>query len=129
LGDPRGVDADWADWNRTVFTPLSETDAELAHRLLARLVDRFLAVAELSSSRRDEAMQQVSIEYGQTPEGVRIIRATLPLGEGRPEYGWDGTAAGAEEIIDSMADVAGHNVVAERALVGPTGWERQFDEI
>jgi hypothetical protein len=73
-------------------------------------------------------LQQVSVEAGQTPKGVRILRATLPLGEGSPEYGWDGTAAGAEEIIDSMADVAGENVAAERAMVGPTGWEPQFDD-
>jgi hypothetical protein len=113
-------DEEWADWYRATFTPLSEADAALAEHLLGRLVDRFLAVAGLSSSHREEALQQASIELGLTPAGIRILRGRLPLGEGRPEYEWDGSTKDAEEIIDSMADAAGDNVVAERPIVGPT---------
>src|SRR5207249_8579352 len=87
-GNLRAVDEGWLDWNRATFAPLSENDAELAQRLLGRLVDGFLANAGLSASHREEALRQAGIDEGQTPDGVRILRATLPLGEGHPEYEW-----------------------------------------
>lgn len=74
-------------------------------------------------------MQQLLIDEGRTPFGVRILRVSLPLGEGRPAYEWDGTAAAADDIIDSMACVAGETIVDDRATMGlTTGWRPEFDE-
>jgi hypothetical protein len=115
------MDHDWADWNRAQFTPLDDT--VVADDLRARLVDGFLRQAGLSSRHRNQALAQTAIEQGRTPMGTRILRVTLPLGEGRPEYGWDGSQKGAEDIIDTMAEVAARTVRAEREDGIPTGWE------
>jgi hypothetical protein len=111
-----------------MYSPLAYTDAALADRLCGRLVDRFLLDAGLSRSRRDEALAQVAIEHGRTPRGVDILRMSFPLGAGRSEYEWDGTADEAEQIVESAAVVAADGVVADRSAVGPTGWEPEFDE-
>lgn len=121
-------DPDFADWNAAAFTSLDQTDPELAQRLSARLVDRFLARAGLSAIRREEALGQTTIELGVTPKGVRLLRVTLPLGAGHPENSWDGSSANAEAIVDAMAEHAAEDVVWDQENVGPTGWEPEFDE-
>jgi hypothetical protein len=107
---------------------VTERDPELSERLLGRLVDRFLGVAGLSATHREEALRQVRLDEGRTPQGRRILRATVPLGEGEVEVEGDGSSADADAIVDSMADTAGLNVVAERPIVGATGWEPQPDQ-
>ena len=110
-----------------MYSPLAAIDAALAARLCCRLVDRFLLGAGLSRSRRDEALGQVVVEHGRTPRGVSILRMKLPLGAGCPEYEWGGTTEEAELIVESAAALAAATIVDERSLVGPTGWEPEFD--
>ena len=85
-------DRSTADWNEAQFTPMD--DAVVADELRGRFVDGFLRQAGLSSRYRSEALVQTVIEQRQTPIGTRILRMTLPLGEGQPEYGWDGFTEG-----------------------------------
>jgi hypothetical protein len=115
------VEVDWSDWNQAQFRLLDDT--VLADDLRARLVDGFLRQAGLSSRYRSEALAQTAIEQGRTPMGTQILRVTLPLGEGWAESGWDSSEKGAEDIIDTMAEVAARTVRAEREDGIPTGWE------
>jgi hypothetical protein len=92
------------------------------------LVDELLTHGALSAHRRDEALTDLRLRRGATPNGRLILAADLPLGEGHPEYEWDGSHADALEIVASMGETAGLNISTERRLVGPTGWEPDYDD-
>jgi hypothetical protein len=120
-------DSDWRDWNAARFTALDVVTPELSAELKAVFATTFLRVSQLSASRLEEAVSATVFDEGVTPKGVRILRAHLPLGIGHPEYEWDGSLDHAVEIATSMAEVAGKDVLDDRAMVGPTGWEPEFD--
>jgi hypothetical protein len=118
VGDP-----DWGDWNQAAYQSLASADPALADQLADRLVVRLLTAAGLSAAHRTEAFRQVRVEVGRTPKGAQILRVRLPLGEGEPEYEWDGSQQDAEQIIDSMADIAAESIVDDQFAGLPTGWE------
>jgi len=113
-------DPDGGDWHQAEFHSLESEDPALADELASRLVNRFLAAADLSIAHRTDALRQVVVQVGKTPQGVGILRVRLPLGEGDPSYEWDGSHEAARQIIDSMADVAAETISGSGF---PTGWE------
>lgn len=116
-------DPGWADWNQAAYQPLASADPALADQLASRLVDRLLLAAGLSAVHRTEALGQTRVDVGETPQGVRILRVRLPLGEGEPSVEWDGSHKDAEQIVDSMADIAAELIVDDQLAGFPTGWE------
>ena len=78
------------------WVALADLDAGLAERLTARLVDRFLARAGLSTSHRADAIAQTVIDVGLTGDGRACeLDFSLPLGAGNPGgYVWNGPEAG-----------------------------------
>lgn len=125
---PAGAEEAWADWGAATFSPLEQDDAQLAVELAGLLVDEFLKHGGLSARRKDEALASLGLRRGVTPGGTLILGADLPLGEGHPEYGWDGSRSEALEIVVAMGQTAGQNISAERTIVGPTGWEPEYDD-
>jgi hypothetical protein len=115
--------------DRTLTLPLVEIDAGLAERLTARLVDRFLLGAGLSTSHRAEAIGQTRIEVGVTGDDQPCeLDFALPAGSGNPGgYPWDGSEVRAEGIVDAAADRGIEDVLWDRENVDPTGWELEFD--
>jgi hypothetical protein len=107
---------DGDDWDRVVYAPLAALDPKLATRLHARFVARFATRARLSDREREDAAEQLALDRGVAPDGTLVLRAGLPLGCGESFHGWDGSPAGAEEIVDSMAETAGADLFDD--LVG-----------
>ncbi len=68
-------------------------------------------------------MKQTTIQEVVTRDGVRCLRATLPLASGNPTTQWDGTRAQAEKIVDFMVEHAAKEEKWDREHLGPSGWE------
>ena len=120
-------DADWLDWDAANFRPLHETHPVLDAELRTLFAETFIRAAHLSPKRLTQAVRDIEFERGETPKGVQILRAHLPLGAGRPEHEWDGLPDEAREIATSMAETAARTIVVERTEGWPTGWETDFD--
>jgi hypothetical protein len=112
------------------IVPLAEIDQGLAERLTSRLVDRFLGGAGLSATYRAECVAQTRIYVVVTTNDLpRQLNFTLPLGSGNPGgFAWDGSEDQAKDITDNAADRGVEDVLWDRANVGPTGWEPEFDD-
>jgi len=86
-------------------------------------VDTFFATARLDRRWRTEAFEQLQLDMGLTPKGVRILRFVLPIGAGETLHEWDGTAAAARAIARDVGDNGGQTIVVERAAGSPCCWE------
>lgn len=106
---------------------LAQLDAQLASTVGRVLVDEYLRAGGLSPRRRDEALAQLRLHRGVTAGRTLILAVDLPLGSGRVQSEWNGSAIEAIEIGREMGRIAGENISSERAIVGPTGWEPQYD--
>jgi hypothetical protein len=128
-GPEAWYEENWPEYLDAEFVPLAEVEPELARKLASRLVDRVMLGADLDPRHRDEALAQVGIEAGVLPSGKRcVLLVTLPLGSGRPGYEWDGSAETAETLIDNAAERGIEDVVADREMGYPTGWEVGSEE-
>ncbi len=120
-------DVDWSDWDAAHFVPLHEEHPVLDGELRTLFAETLIRSAQLSPNRVTQAAREVEFERGQTPKGVVILRAHLPLGAGHPEHEWDGSSDEARKSAVSMAETAGETIVVERADGWPTGWETDLE--
>jgi len=117
-----------ADWRAATFVDFGEVDPALNAELRATAAKAFLRAGKLSEARLDDAKAAFTFEAGTSPSRTRILRANLPLGQGHPEWEWDGTPEEARELAIEIATNAGENVCDERAQFGETGWEAAPDD-
>jgi hypothetical protein len=111
------------DWAAARWSPLAEVEPALADEMARLIVDNFFAAGGLDHRWRGEALDQLNLDLGHTPNGVRILRAVLPIAAGESLYEWDGTTAAAREIAIGAGESAGRTIVVERAAGSPCGWE------
>ncbi len=69
------------------------------------------------------------LEEGTTPLGRSVLRVTFPFTGSRTTQEWDGTDEEAEAVLDQLAVSLGEDVEGDRSMGGPTGWEREYDEL
>jgi hypothetical protein len=128
-GEPSAADrAEQADWDGATLRALADLDPALDAQLAETLVDALFEAAGLSPAHRSEGLEQVHFHVGTTPKGVQFLRATLPLGEGAPMYGWGGGRDEAMAVAATMGRVAGETIAEDRRLGWPTGWEPDPDD-
>lgn len=111
------------DWESATWSPLADVDPALADELAGLAVATFFAIGGLDHRWRAEAFEQLQLDAGLTPRGVRILRFALPLGAGETLHEWDGTAATARAIARDVGDSGGRTIIIDRAAGSPCGWE------
>ena len=111
------------DWEAATWTPLAQTHADVANEIAGLLVDEFLRVGGLDRAWRDEALAQLQLDVGRTPNGVQLLRLILPIAAGESRYEWDGDATAARRIAIGAAEAAGRTITVERQRGAPCGWE------
>ena len=121
-------DEEWQDFHAAVFRQLADNHAALANELAERFVRRFLQNANLSRSRHREALDMLVLEEGTTPQGRSVLRVTFPFTGSTTTLDWDGSAEDAEASIDALTDTLAYDIEGDQDMVGPTGWEAEFDE-
>jgi hypothetical protein len=118
----------WADWETAVFTRPTEISGRPVDELIDLVARRFLDQAGLSPFRLADAKAQFVLERGETRSGTVLLRMTLPLGAGQPQTELDPDPSVVADGLVELVDAAARTIRLEQRLVGPTGWEAEFDD-